>query len=255
MASKTIKASDFRAGRTAKSYLWVGFENSPRAWFFWLREHSKRPGSNNTVPDDKFLILENYVQDGVLEIQRCVFKRQISSMCVIQRPRKLPFYDCIRVERLCFSCAALFDKPCPPATARKLEDHVFVLSGFIHLRLFFMNTEGFQSALNTLFSEPHSHVILKIEGQCDPQKMASLSTNWWQQLFLGLFLDCWVDDFGVGFVHFRDPSFGTRVLPAKKLAKVKSTFAKALYSESQTWELRACDSLRAAHIYMGMARP
>jgi hypothetical protein len=180
-------------------------------------------------------------------------------MWVIQRHKRLLFYDRVSVERLCFSYAALFDKPCRPATARKLEDHVVRLKqfySFIKLRLFFMNTAAFQSALDTVFSEPHSHVVLKIEGRIDSQKFKELSAKWWQQIFQGLFLDCWVDDSGVGYAHFRDPSFGTRLLPVKKLEKIKSLFAQALASDqAATWEIQAFNNLKAAHVYMGMARP
>jgi hypothetical protein len=175
-------------------------------------------------------------------------------MYVIQRPQRLLFYDRVSVERLCFSCAALFDKPCRPATARKLEDHVFVLSCFYSFIGFLMSS-NFQTALERHFSKPQSHVVLKMQGDFDPQELEQFSTKWWEPLFCGYYLDCWANDTGMGFIHFRDFSFGTKLLSAQKIQAIKEVFSKAFNSHSNTeWELKTFNSLRDAHVYMGLVR-
>ncbi len=119
-----------------------------------------------------------------------------------------------------------------------------------------MSNSDFQSALATLLAEPQSYVVLKMQGQFSHQEMRLLSSKWWEPLFFGYFLYCFVDDSGIGFVQFRDHSFGTRLLSAKKIEAVKTVFLKAFDSYTHTeWELRTFSSMWEAHVYMGMARP
>jgi hypothetical protein len=177
-------------------------------------------------------------------------------MCVLQRPWRLPFYDRMSVERLCFSYAALFDKTVPFSNRKeaersyiRLELLLFIYPGFLMLN------NNLRTALDTLFAEPQSHVVLKMQGNIDPHQLGQLSSKWWEPLVKGYYFDCFVDESGTGFVHFRDHSFGTKFLPTGTTQAVKQVFSTALSSdETSTWELQAFDSLRAAHIYMGTAR-
>jgi hypothetical protein len=112
---------------------------------------------------------------------------------------------------------------------------------------------NFQNELDRVFSEPQSHVVLRMRGQFTPHELEQLSSKFFEPLFCGYYFNCWADvDSGVGYVHFRDHSFGTKLLPPKKIQAIKEVFSKALSSdEASTWELQAFDSLRAAHAYIG----